>query len=131
MIQQVNAHVGLVFAPMATPAGGADDVVYVYGKTPGSSSEGQAVPGFLGAVDADSARAYHAGVGFSWVRPTASGLGISADGKTLVVVVNYNDSISVIDTTTRRVCYEHDLRPFANNEGTDGVAGGTFHSPSS
>ena len=66
------------------------------------------------------------GVGLS-VRPNASGLGISADGTTLVVANNYNDSISVIDTATRTVRYEHDLRPFfANNEGTDGAAGGTF-----
>src|SRR4029453_19110092 len=46
---------------------------------------------------------------------------------TLVVANNYNDSVSVIDTAARRVRYEHDLRPyFAGNEGTNGVAGGTF-----
>jgi YVTN family beta-propeller protein len=67
------------------------------------------------------------GVGLSNVRPNASGLGISTDGKTLVVVNNYNDSISVIDTATNTVRYEHDLRPyFANNEGTAGGVGGTF-----
>ncbi|MCB0075275.1 MAG: YncE family protein, partial [Caldilineaceae bacterium] len=61
------------------------------------------------------------------VLPNAGGLAISADGKTLVVANNYNDSISVIDTVTATVRYEHDLRPFfANNEGTNGVAGGTF-----
>jgi DNA-binding beta-propeller fold protein YncE len=52
---------------------------------------------------------------------------MSTDGKTLVVANNYNDSISVIDTATRTVRYEHDLRPFfANNEGHAGGAGGTF-----
>src|SRR5947209_14392008 len=52
---------------------------------------------------------------------------ISADGHTLVVANNYNDSISVIDTATRLVRYEHDLRPFfANNEGRNGGVGGTF-----
>src|SRR5258708_35629787 len=61
------------------------------------------------------------------VSPNASGLGISADGKTLVVANNYNDSISVIDTATGTVRYEHDLRPyFANNEGQSGGVGGTF-----
>ena len=46
---------------------------------------------------------------------------------TLVVANNYNDSISVIDTATRAVRYEHDLRPFfASNEGTRRRAGGTF-----
>jgi hypothetical protein len=51
------------------------------------------------------------------VSPNASGLGLSADGATLVVANNYNDSISVIDTATGAVRYEHDLRPyFCNNE---------------
>src|SRR5262249_4775599 len=38
---------------------------------------------------------------------------------------NYNDSISVIDTASRSVRYEHNLRPYAN-EGTSGAPGGTF-----
>ena len=58
---------------------------------------------------------------------TPAGLAISADGTTLVVANNYNDSISVIDTATGTVRYEHDLRPFfANNEGHNGGVGGTF-----
>ena len=40
------------------------------------------------------------GVGIS-VQPNAGGLDVSADGKTLVVANNYNDSISVIDTASR------------------------------
>src|SRR5262245_61323095 len=112
VIQQRNAHVGLVFSPdgsMLYAAGGRDDVVYVYGK--GASSW---VP--AGTI----ALGHAAGIGVS-VSPNASGLGISADGKTLVVANNYNDSISVIDTTSRTVRYEHDLRPyFANNEGISG-----------
>src|SRR5262249_38824777 len=53
--------------------------------------------------------------------------GISADGKTLVVANNYNDSISVIDTAAGAVRFEHDLRPFfAGNEGQNGGVGGTF-----
>src|SRR5262249_25597598 len=61
------------------------------------------------------------------VSPNASGLGISVDGKTLVVANNYNDSISVVDTTSRMKRYDHDLRPyFADNEGTNGGVGGTF-----
>jgi DNA-binding beta-propeller fold protein YncE len=52
---------------------------------------------------------------------------ISADGKTLVVANNYNDSVSVIDTAMKVVRYEHDLRPFlASNEAHNGGVGGTF-----
>jgi len=64
----------------------------------------------VGAQRDDRARPRRHGLGVS-VAPNASGLGLSADGKTLVVVNNYNDSISVIDTATGTVRYEHDLRP--------------------
>jgi YVTN family beta-propeller protein len=119
VIQQTNSHVGLVFSPDGKTlyaTGGADDAVYAYTVTGGTWSLAAKIA--LGHKNT--------GVGLG-VRPNASGLGISADGKTLVVVNNYNDSISVIDTATHTVRYEHDLRPyFANNEGTAGGVGGTF-----
>jgi YVTN family beta-propeller protein len=119
VIKQVNAHVGLAFSPDGSrlyAAGGADDVVYVYAKSGGTWSP--LAPIVLGHTNK--------GVGIS-VRPNASGLDVSADGATLVVANNYNDSISVVDTATGHVRYEHDLRPFfANNEGSNGAAGGTF-----
>ena len=44
-----------------------------------------------------------------------------------MVVNNYNESISVVDTTSGLVWYEHDLRPyFTGNEGVSGAVGGTF-----
>ncbi|MGE5242856.1 MAG: bifunctional YncE family protein/alkaline phosphatase family protein [Betaproteobacteria bacterium] len=119
VIRQTNAHVGLVFSPdghTLYAAGGADDKVYVYAKAGGTWTA--AAPIALGHANK--------GVGLG-VRPNASGMDVSADGSTLVVANNYNDSISVIDTATRQVRYEHDVRPFAaSNEGTDGAAGGTF-----
>jgi len=128
VIQQVNAHVGLVFSPDGNTlyaAGGNDDAVYVYTKSSGGFvaaapiALGHFAPGAIGS-------ARNKGVGLG-VQPNASGMDISADGATLVVANNYNDSISVIDTATRLVRYEHDLRPyFANNEGRNGGAGGTF-----
>jgi YVTN family beta-propeller protein len=119
VIPQTNAHVGLVFSPdgkMLYAAGGKDDVVYAYTVTGGTWSLATTIP--LG----------HGGKGVGLgVQPNASGMGISIDGKTLVVANNYNDSISVIDTSTRTVRYEHDLRPyFANNEGTYAGVGGTY-----
>src|SRR5215510_7706292 len=113
VIKQINAHVGLVFSPDGSrlyAAGGADDVVYVYANAAGTWTAAGSIA--LGHANR--------GVGIG-VRPNAGGLGISADGATLVVVNNYNDSISVIDTATRTIRYEHDLRPyFANNEGFNG-----------
>jgi YVTN family beta-propeller protein len=123
VIQQTNAYVGLVFSPGGQTlyaAGGADDAVYVYAKTGGAWAASAKIA--LGHSDK--------GVGLSAplnVRPNAGGIGISDDGATLVVANNYNDSISVIDTATRTVRYEHDLRPFfTGNEGTPGGVGGTL-----
>jgi YVTN family beta-propeller protein len=119
VIQQTNAHVGLVFSPDGKTlyaAGGKDDTVYAYNNVGGTWT--------LGA----SLTLNHGGKGIGInVAPNASGLAVSRDGKTLVVANNYNDSISVIDTATGTVRYEHDLRPFfSGNEGVNGAAGGTF-----
>jgi YVTN family beta-propeller protein len=119
VIQQTNAHVGLVFSPDSASlyaTGGKDDVVYVYAKGSASWSLTRTIA--LG----------HGGKGIGVnVGPNASGLGLSADGRTLVVANNYNDSISVVDTASGTVRYEHDLRPyFTGNEGVSGGVGGTF-----
>ena len=118
VIQQTNAHVGLVFGPDGKlyAAGGNDDAVYVYSKTGASWGLFRKIA--LG----------HGGKGVGiGVQPNASGLAISADGATLVVVNNYNDSISVVDTGSGTVRYEHDLRPFfAGNEGKSGGVGGSY-----
>jgi DNA-binding beta-propeller fold protein YncE len=119
VIQQTNAHVGLAFAPDGNTlyaAGGRDDSVYAYSQVSGTW--------MLGAVLALGHANKGVGIGVS---PNAAGLALSRDGKTLVVANNYNDSISVIDTASQTVRYEHDLRPFfAANEGTSGGVGGTF-----
>ena len=119
VIQQTNAYVGLVWAPNGKTlyaAGGNDDAVYAYTLSVGAWTQSAKIAlGHNGK-----------GVGLG-VQPNAGGLAISADGKTLVVANNYNDSISVIDTATNSVRYEHDLRPyFVGNEGVSGVAGGTY-----
>lgn len=128
VIQQLNAHVGLVWGPDSQTlyaAGGCDDVVYVYSNN-GTSfalsskiSLGHAPGGCL------SNAANQKGIGLG-VEPNVAGLAISSDGKTLVAANNYNDSISVIDTATGTVRYEYDLRPFATSGAPDGSKGGTF-----
>jgi DNA-binding beta-propeller fold protein YncE len=128
VIQQVNSHVGLVWAPNSQTlyaAGGCDDAVYAYSKT-GSSfvqsakiSLGHAPNGCI----ANSAN--RTGLGLS-VEPNAAGLAISADAKTLVIANNYNDSISVIDTASATVRYEYDLRPYSTSGAPAGTKGGTF-----
>jgi DNA-binding beta-propeller fold protein YncE len=128
VIKQTNAHVGLVFSPDGNTlyaAGGNDDAVYVYTKSGGMFSA--AAPIALGHFPSGATgSARNKGIGLG-VQPNAGGMDVSADGRTLVVANNYNDSISVIDTAARLVRYEHDLRPyFANNEARNGGVGGTF-----
>jgi len=119
VLKPINSHVGLVFSPdgkQLYAAGGRDDLVRVYNKTARTWAESATI-----ALN-------HSGVGIGvGVAPNAGGLAISKDGKTLVVVNNYNDSISVVDTASGTVRYEHDLRPFfSGNEGRAGGVGGTF-----
>jgi len=128
VLKQTNAHVGLVFAPdggTLYATGGSDDAVYVYTRSGSSFSSAGSIP--LGHhPPGATGTARQTGLGIR-VQPNAAGLDVSADGRTLVVANNYNDSISVIDTASRRVRYEHDLRPyFPANEGRAGLPGGTF-----
>jgi YVTN family beta-propeller protein len=128
VIQQLNAHVGLVWAPNSQTlyaAGGCDDAVYAYANN-GSSfvlsakiSLGHAPNGCV------SNPTNRTGLGLG-VEPNVAGLAISSDGKTLVAANNYNDSISVVDTATATVRYESDLRPYASSGAPNGTQGGTF-----
>jgi DNA-binding beta-propeller fold protein YncE len=120
VVQQANAYVGLVWAPDGKSfyaTGGSDDAVYRYAKSGGQWT-----------LSARIDLGHHgAGLGLFGQEPNAAGLALSPDGKRLVVANNYNDSISLIDTASGAVQYEHDLRPFApGNEGTSGGVGGTF-----
>ena len=123
VIQQLNAHVGLVWAPNSQviyAAGGCDDAVYAYSSNGSSFSLNSKIPLGHAAKGCSS----QAGVGLG-VSANTSGLAISADGGTLVVANNYNDSISVISTSTGTVLYDFDLRPFYSGA-SKGTKGGTF-----
>jgi len=128
VIQQVNAHVGLVWAPDSKTlyaSGGCEDAVYAYTNNgtrftlSGKIKLGHAPDGCV------SNAANRTGLGL-FVEPNVAGLAISADGKTIVAANNYNDSISVIDTASGAVRYDFDLRPYATSGAPDGTKGGTF-----
>ena len=132
VLQQPNAHVGLVWSPDSKTlyaAGGCDDAVYAYNNNGGSFAlSGKISLGhtpcpvpFTGGPNQNKS-----GLGLGSVAPNVAGLAISANGKTLVAANNYNDSISVIDTASGTVRYEYDLRPFASSGAANGTKGGTF-----
>ena len=128
VIQQLNAHVGLVWAPNGQTlyaAGGCDDAVYAYSNNGNSFALSNKISLGHAPSGCVSNAANRTGLGLS-VEPNVAGLAITADGKTLVAANNYNDSISVIDTPTGTVRYEYDLRPFATSGAANGTKGGTF-----
>jgi DNA-binding beta-propeller fold protein YncE len=128
VIQQLNSHVGLVWAPDSQTlyaAGGCDDAVYAYGNNGASFALNATISLGHAPNGCVSNAANRTGLGLG-VEPNVAGIAISADGKTLVAANNYNDSISVIDTAAGTVRYEYDLRPYATSGAPDGTRGGTF-----
>ena len=113
-----NSDSGMVFAPGGSRfyvSGGVSDDVHVFARTNGTWAEdGAAIK--LG---------HTAGNGLA-VKPSAAGLDVTADGKTLVVANRYNDSVSVIDVAARKVVAELDLRPGKIDAKKHGVAGGEY-----
>jgi YVTN family beta-propeller protein len=121
VLKQTNAYVSLAFNGNSSlyAGGGTDDAVYAYTKTGGSWAQSAKI-----ALGHGTNGATGLGVG---VRANAGGVALSADGSTLVVANNYNDSITVIDTATNTKRYEHDLRAYnPANEGVAGGVGGTY-----
>ena len=95
--------------------GGPDDVVHSYAKFSNAWAEfGTPIP--LG---------HSAGLGLQ-VKPMPAGVDITANGERLVVANYENDSITVVDLTTRKVTAELDLRPGKIDPTKAGTPGGEF-----
>ncbi len=135
-----NAYSGIVFDPGGEAfyvSGGADDDVHVIVRNAaGTWAEAPGSPIALG---------HTLGVGLGLpvppadpilvkvnaqvsVRPCAAGIDISSDGKLLVVVNHYNDSITILGGGLGHWVKwrELDLRPGKNNLAFTGTPGGTY-----
>jgi YVTN family beta-propeller protein len=114
----LHAFGGIVWNPSGKEFyvdGGVDDVVHTFAKTENTWKESrEAIP--LG---------HKAGLGMD-VKPMAAGVGITADGKRLIVANYENDSVSVVDLAARKVLAELDLRPGKSDAAKVGVAGGSY-----
>jgi len=116
-----NAFSGLVWSPDGSKfyvAGGVDDNLHTYGLSNGSWAE-VGSPVSLGHSGGVMSRE-------TFVGPTAAGVGITADGSTVVVANYETDSVTAVDVVHGVVLSEYDLRPGVINPAQAGVAGGEF-----
>ncbi|MGB6874424.1 MAG: bifunctional YncE family protein/alkaline phosphatase family protein [Candidatus Acidiferrales bacterium] len=117
-IQVPNTFDGIAWNPNGQEfyvAGGVDDNVHVFAKSGGEWAEaGTAI-----------ALGHKSGLGID-VKPEAAGIGVTADGKQLLVANFENDSVSVVDVAARQKTAELDLRPGKSDTKKTGVAGGEF-----
>ena len=118
IVQVPDTDSGVTFAPddeRFLVSGGVDDNLHVYTRgDKGWSEDGAAIP--LG---------HKAGLGID-MKPSAAGVDVGEDGKLAVVANRMNDSISVIDLSTRQVKGELDLRPGKSDPSKAGVPGGEY-----
>jgi YVTN family beta-propeller protein len=123
LLQQVlqipNAFDGLVWGPGGQEfyvSGGTDDDVHVFVKGASSYSE-----------DPKSPIALHTGfLNPLLPGPAAAGIGVTDDGKRLVVANYENDSIHIVDISSRTKTATLDLRPGVISPAMAGVPGGEF-----
>jgi DNA-binding beta-propeller fold protein YncE len=114
----LHAFGGIVWNPNGNEfyvGGGVDDVVHTFAKKTNSWAEsGRPIP--LG---------HTVGLGID-IKPMAAGVGITADGKRLIIANYENDSVSIVDLAVRKVAAELDLRPGKSDASRVAVAGGSF-----
>jgi DNA-binding beta-propeller fold protein YncE len=116
-----RAFSGLVWSPDGGKfyvAGGPDDNLHSYAQTNGQWAEaGAPIPlnhkGGLMNLETQTG-------------PTAAGLGITADGRTVVIANWETDSVTSVDVLNGVVLSEYDLRPGLISPAQTGVPGGEF-----
>ena len=116
-----NAFGGLVWSRDGSRfyvAGGQDDNVHTYAQQNGQWIEVGSPINLGHKGDLMNTQTF--------VGPTAAGVGITADGKTVVVANYETDSVTVVDVVKGTVITEFDLRPGRINPMQSGVPGGEF-----
>jgi YVTN family beta-propeller protein len=120
VLQVANAYDGLAWNPNGKEfyvSGGPDDNVHFFIQGGGKWTEDAKGPVALG---------HPALVALGGIKPAAAGIGVTADGKKLVVANYEHDSVSVLDVATRTKSAELDLRPGKINPSNRGIPGGEF-----
>jgi DNA-binding beta-propeller fold protein YncE len=120
VLQVPNTFDGLAWNPNGLEfyvSGGPDDDVHIFVHPAATWVEAAGSPVLLG---------HAGGIGLGSFLPAAAGLAVTDDGKKLVVANFENDSVSVVDLTTRTKIGELDLRPGKINPADSGVPGGEY-----
>jgi YVTN family beta-propeller protein len=129
-----NTFSGIAWAPDGTAfyvAGGQDDNVHTYTKNGGGLWAEKGAPiafhhtAFGVRQPAGNGLFSLPGFGAA-VGPLTAGVGITADGRKLIVANLENDSISIVDVGSNNAVTELDLRPGRNDPAQSGVPGGEF-----
>ncbi len=121
MLESERAFGGLVWSPDGSKfyvAGGADDNVHTFAQSNGQWTEVGSPINLKHAGDLMNEETF--------VGPTAAGVGITADGNTLIVANYETDSITSVDLVHGAVLQEYDLRPGIIDPSQTGVPGGEF-----
>jgi DNA-binding beta-propeller fold protein YncE len=116
-LQVPNSFGGIAWEPDGRGfivGGGVDDAVYLFARR-----------GSRFAPAGKIALGHKAGLGAD-VQPQAAGVAVSPDGRRALVANYYNDSISLIDLSRRKVIAEQDLRPGKIDPARSGIPGGEF-----
>ena len=116
-----DAFSGLVWSPDGTKfyvAGGVDDNLHTYAQSNGQWVEVGTPINLNHKGDLMNQE--------TLVGPTAGGVGITADGSTVIVANYETDSITSVDVVHGAVLQEYDLRPGRINPQQSGVPGGEF-----
>jgi YVTN family beta-propeller protein len=138
VIEIPNTFLGIAFSPDGGRfyvGGGVDDSVHAFARSNGAWSElpgagGKPPFAVLGHACANTLVAPNAFAGAAALckelaAPGTAGLGVTSDGKLLVIANHENDSVSLVDTRTGRAS-ELDLRPGKTSAAKKGVAGGEY-----
>jgi DNA-binding beta-propeller fold protein YncE len=117
-----NTFSGLTWSPDGTRfyvAGGKDDNLHTYVQTNGLWAEATGSP--LALNHKGGIMNQETGTG-----PTAAGVGITADGNTVIVTNWETDSVTAVDVVHNAILAEYDLRPGIIDPSKSGQPGGEF-----
>jgi DNA-binding beta-propeller fold protein YncE len=128
-----NTFSGIAWAPDGTAfyvAGGQDDNVHTYTRSGGLWAEKGTPIAFhhtAFGVPQPAGNGLFSLPGFgAAVGPLTAGVGVTADGRKLIVANLENDSISIVDFNANNAVTELDLRPGRTDPAQSGVPGGEF-----